>query len=432
MKGSAGRKLGNLIPITWLHNVLIVSLVMFIYLRSLDGEFLNVDDVRNLSSALSRNPLNSFVDHSYVWFSFRFYRPLFLGQAWLFYRFFGLNFAPMQALVVGMHALTSVVVYFAIKRMTRNDTVGFLVAILYASSYVVGILIAKWVTDTAPLTNLLLALTLLLLVSPSDRTWWYVALLFCLILAPISRENGLIILGGVGVYALYCSYSGEYSSRRVFKILSICIVAFIAYFTLRMLAISSPELPPTQGNSPLLISIGTVVVRNLVAVFAPLIPTNDMGFSLGNVTFGTVHLLISAFVVLGLVTGWQALSREDRAMVFFGSALVVLGSIVPFLSFRYRNLNIAFFGWLILLAIFLSGRLPNINSQTARRVVYATLVLLILLSALMVMFRLPNPELAPTVENSWALCNEDVSQELAIEIAQWNGFDVGQILDCRN
>lgn len=428
---SARRKFGDLIPISWLHSVLIVSFVIFIYIRSLDGEFLNIDDIRNLSSAVSRNPLISFVDHRYVWFSFRFYRPLFLLQAWLFYQLFGLNFALMQACILGMHALASVIVYQAIKRMTGSDTVGFLVALLYASSYVVGILVAKWVTDTAPLTNLLFAITLLLLVTPSDKIWWYIALLFCMILAPISRENGLIILGGVGLYALYNGYFGDYSFSRVLAILLTCTLAFISYFSLRMLAIDSSEIPSTQDGSPFIITISKVIVRNFVAVFAPLIPTNDLGLSLGNFSFGILHLLLSTFVVLGVIAGWRTMSRKDRATVFLGSTFVVLGSIIPFLNFRYRNLNLAYFGWLILLATFLSRGLPNYSSQTVRRIVYVTLVSVIILSALMVMFRLPNPELVPNIENSQVLCNENVSEDLAIQIANWNGFEVKRILDCR-
>lgn len=265
----------------------IVVTIALVFGKSLRGALLRPDDVLLLAYVQDHGPFSAFLDHSQLWFGDYYYRPIFVMQTWLFHELFDLNHAGYRAALLLLHTATSLIIFAAVGRLTGSRLAALVAALLYAVEPRTTVLVSGYVSDSGPITSLLAALTLLLVVRPSDSALRHVALFSILVLAPMTRENGLVLVAAIGAYAVG-GLLFDYSNRSLSaKWLAIATAATGVYFAFRLygFGLLPQELAPHTAGlfgqslgyaeteamgavKRLGLSLYTVVA-NLVAVFSP-------------------------------------------------------------------------------------------------------------------------------------------------------------------
>lgn len=193
----------------WFNNDEIV-LVNFVYNRSL---------VQSLSGSLYR----------------LFFRPLFQLQAFIDYRVFGLNYSGYVATQLVLLWASGVVLYFVFAKLSRSYVFAFGLAGLIVTYTAVSDLASYWAIDTATLTGLLAGLVAWWVLG---RTWRPVdagVLTVLLLLAYVSRENGIALAAGAGLMLVVGFGIKAINRSQAFSILAAVVLSFSLYFLLRQL-----------------------------------------------------------------------------------------------------------------------------------------------------------------------------------------------------
>ena len=172
-------------------------------------------------------------------------RPLFTLQATLLYRLFGINAAAYYVAEVLTLAASALLLYGLVWRVGRRALPALLVALVFSTHSYVTDLVTGWAFDTGPLTGLLIVLAAWLVVLAGQRLRSYLALGALLVLAPISRENGLALPGAVTLYCL-AGLAGRWlpqpgrpwlTGRRAAALFGLAIGCLAGYFAWRTIAL---------------------------------------------------------------------------------------------------------------------------------------------------------------------------------------------------
>ncbi|MCA9927828.1 MAG: hypothetical protein KC419_05110 [Anaerolineales bacterium] len=407
----------------------LILLIIVLYGQNLSSALILADDVIAVSFASAHGPLDGFLGaaNEELYYSGRFYRPLFVTQAWTLYQMFGVRYAGYQATIIALHAMTVTLAYVAFLRINGNRLIAFLIAGLFITDRIVADLVI-WVSDSANILVLLAFIVLLLLTFRHRPRWWYLALFVTLAAAPFMRENGVILLAAVFIYAL---------AQKQPRLAVLPVVAGLPYLFLRLWAFGLvPSDPPFSETGFLfwllnrqevaalngfehLMLAAYIAIANVTAVFAPMftqfgsIRPDRLSFDLLLKLF--VHAGLSFVMLRVLFHRRRDLSHQHRVLIIFAMALIVVNCLLVFTYFRYRNLNIALIGWSVLLAV----AVPLYRTRRSRLAVTGLLIALLTVNSLILSARLPWPALDPAGPTAiTTLCDERIRADVAHQIAR--------------
>lgn len=415
--------------------LVLILLVIVLYGQNLSGALILADDVTAVSFASAHGPWDGFLGaaNEDLYYSGSFYRPLFITQIWLFYQLFGVNYAGYQAAIMALLAVTATIAYVAFLRINGNRLIAFLIAGLFMTDRIVADLVI-WVSDSANVLVLLAFVVLLLLTFQHRPRWWYLALLVTLLVAPFTRENGAILLAAVFVYAL---------AQKQLQVAALSVAAGFPYLFLRLWTfglmpsnppisetgflfwfLSRPEVAALNGIEHLVLA-AYVVISNIIAVFVPLFTQYgsvrpDL-LSVDQLLKIVVHACLSFIMFRLLSRRWRDLSHHHRMLIIFATTLIVVNGLIVFTYFRYRNLNMALIGWLILLAVTFSLN----HARRSRFAVIGLLVALLAVNSFILSAKLPWSALDPANPGvTETLCHESIRSDIAHQIAEANAINL--------
>jgi len=223
---------------------LIGAYIVAAYGPGLDHAFLNPDEI----------PILAQVYRGGAWVGFleplpRFpalYRPLFAVNAWTLHSLFGVNYAAYYWVHLVVLIATCGVVAALCRSMSPGTGVALLAALLFATHSFTSDFISGWVIDTLPYTGLLAAAVAALLWRWPGGWRWGAVLVGLLVLAGLSRENGLAIVCATGLYAIVGGRSGSLDRRQVMALCAFCVLSLVIYLAIR--SIGSPGLRLDLGT----------------------------------------------------------------------------------------------------------------------------------------------------------------------------------------
>ncbi len=496
----------------------ILIYTLLVYAPALGGTFLRGDDLIHLAIAYQYGPFTGFGGRNFdaLPISASYYRPLFTLHMAALYRLFGVQYAGYQATAMFAHAVAAVSLFVVLRRLSGELLAALLGALFFVSHPYASPLVT-WVSDTGVYTVLIAGLISLLLLDPHDRPRWYITLAALLILAPLTRENGVAICAAVFVYAIVAILFERISTGQAARIASLAVGSILVYALLRLLAMGAlvrSVRPETAGLGFTLISAADVqafpparrmalyaytVPANLSATFLPIFTPEgalsrealsrslifaSLGVASGMTILtwqrwplalrrGAVVAAALFFLPLGLLFFSPSLSlppsaqrilqtsglfanlddiatvigtlgivyaaahsgewpREHRVMALYALALIAAISAVAFAYFRWRNLNLALMGWLILFALaagYLRGRTEG---RVLRVGMLAAMALAIILNSRDLFHELPPPDVRPETVMESQLCNnKSIPEPIIMEVTTTYGFDPEAIRACR-
>lgn len=213
---------------------LIAAVTLLVYSRAFQPTLFRADDLAQIELVREHGPFSGFGGATFdsLYLADIYYRPVFTLQMWIMYRLFGLNYTGYQAVILAIHILGAVALFFALDRLGTGVPVAALAAAFYAAHpYVSDHVI--WISDSAVITRLIMMLILIVLPHHREGWKWYAGLGALLFLAPITRETGLAIVGGAIVYAVAAYLLGHLDRRAALIIAAMGVASVAAYFTLR-------------------------------------------------------------------------------------------------------------------------------------------------------------------------------------------------------
>ena len=228
----------------WVSISLIGAYIVAVYGPGLGHAFLNPDEI----------PILAQVYRGGAWVGFleplpRFpalYRPLFAVNAWTLHSLFGVNYAAYYWVHLVVLIATCGLVAALCRSMSPGTVVALLAALLFATHSFTSDFISNWVIDTLPYTGLLAVAVAALLWRWHGGWRWGAALVGLLVLAGLSRENGLAIVGATGLYAIVGGRSGSLDRQQVLALCVFCVLSLGIYLAIR--SIGSPGLTLDLGT----------------------------------------------------------------------------------------------------------------------------------------------------------------------------------------
>jgi hypothetical protein len=513
----------------------ILIYTLLVYAPALGGAFLRGDDLIHLAIARQYGPFTGFGGRHFdaLPISAAYYRPLFTLHIAALHRLFGVQYAGYQATAMFAHAVAAVSL-FAVLRRLGGELLAALLGALFFISHPYASPLVTWVSDTGVYTVLIAGLISLLLLDPHDRPRWYVGLAALLVLAPLTRENGIAICAAVFVYAIVAILFERISTRQAAWIAALAAGSILIYALLRWLAMGAlirSVRPETAGLGFALVSAADVqafsparrmelyaytIAANLGATFFPAFtPAGKLSRAaisrIGIITvlcaaFGAVTLtwrrwpsalrrimLIAAFVLavlLGLLFITHGLPlmadvretllarfpavggaltsvypiilvevpkllhdappvavtlgiayaaahsgewpREHKVMALYALALIGAISAIAFAYFRWRNLNLALMGWLILFALAAAYLRGRTEGRVLRVGMLAAMALAVILNGRDLFRELPPPDVRPEAVMESQLCtNKSIPEPIIMEVTATYDFDPAAIHACR-
>lgn len=184
---------------TFLVIFILISLAFLIYSPVLNHPLNNFDDLRWLEDTAIRNSFSTIFDPSLITknpFASTYYLPL---QSALYYgmvEFFGRSPIAFHGLSIGIHALTSILLYFLIFAFTQKRFISFLGSVFF----VVYLGHDQSVTWTAaafshPLVSVFVLASVLSFLKylKTKKRMFYVGSLFALIAGLLIRESAVVV-----------------------------------------------------------------------------------------------------------------------------------------------------------------------------------------------------------------------------------------------
>jgi hypothetical protein len=214
-----------------LASVAILGYILVVYSPGLQHGPFGIDEQLLLSFVYRQSPWIGFLTLAPRYGAL--YRPLFAAQAWLLYAVFGVNYSAYYLVQLAVLALSCILVYLCILAISHSSLAGLLAALLFSSHAFVSDLVAGWAFDTAPLTALVAVAIVIWLWKWSDRWQAYLALFALLLLAPLSRENGIAITAAVMLYIVFAAATRHLPRRQAAWMLVVCLLSVGLYAALR-------------------------------------------------------------------------------------------------------------------------------------------------------------------------------------------------------
>lgn len=144
-----------------------------------------------------------------------------------------------------------------------------------------------------------------------------------------------------------------------------------------------------------------------------------------------LHAALSLGLGLALLAG-RGWSRPRRALALLGLGLILANSLVTFPYFRYRSQYLAFIGWLLLLAVALSGLRGRPGRAHLRRALLVLVGALLVVNGLRVYTSLPLPHLLPAnYTYTGLLCEPDFPADLSRALVARYHLDAQALQACR-
>jgi hypothetical protein len=532
---SASRSGGRAVLRWLLPAAAILVYTLLVYAPALGGAFLRGDDLIHLAIARQYGPFTGFGGRNFdaLPISASYYRPLFTLYMAALYRLFGVQYAGYQAAAMLAHAVAAVALFAVLRRLSGESLAAMLGALFFVSHPYASSLVT-WVSDTGVYTVLIAGLVSLLLLDPRDKPGWYVGLAALLVLAPLTRENGVAICAAAFGYAIAAALFKRISTRQAARIAALAMGSVLVYALLRVLAMGAlvrSVRPETAGLGFTLVSAADVqafsparrlalyaytIAANLGATFFPAFTSAGMLsraaisrigiIAVLCVAFGAVILtwrrwpsalhrivLIAAFVLavlLGLLFVTRGLPfladvhdtllarfpavgrvltsaypiilvevpkllhdappvavtlgiayaaahsgewpREHKVMALYALALIGAISAIAFAYFRWRNLNLALMGWLILFALAAAYLRERTGGRVIRFAMLALIALAVFLNGRDLFHELPPPDVLPDAVTESQLCtNKSIPEPIIMEVTATYGFDPAAIHACR-
>lgn len=524
------------IALRWaLPAAVILAYTVVVYAPALGGAFLRGDDLIHLAIARQYGLLTGFGGENFdaIPISAVYYRPLFTLQMGLLYRLFGVRYAGYQAVAMLVHAAGAVTLYAVLRRLGGASLPALLGALLFVSHPYASPLVT-WVSDTGVYTILIAGLVSLLLIDPRDAPGWYAGLAALLVLAPLTRENGVAVSAAVFTYAIVAALFERIPPRQAARIAALAVGSVALYALLRVLAMGAlvrSVLPESAGLGFRLVSAAEVrgfstgrrimlyaytIAANLGATFFPAFAPSGVlsRAAISRVLIATALSLIAGAAILTwqrwppairrvamgiaavlgallmllfasrglpfLASVRQALlarapaageavaaaytvvlvelphllhdappvvvtlaiiysvfhcrewPREGQVIALYALALIAAIAVVAFAYFRWRNLNLALMGWLILYAV----AAAHLKGRTERRVIRAAMLAAVAVAVVVNgvdLFReLPPLDVRPEYVMESQLCTDkSIPEPLVTEVTAAYGFDPAAIRACR-
>jgi hypothetical protein len=190
--------------------------------------------------------------------------------------------------------------------MSGTTVVALLAALLFATHSFTSDFISSWVIDTLPYTGLLAAAVGALLWRWQGGWRSNAVLVGLLVLAGLSRENGLAIVGATGLYAIVAGRSGLLNRRQVLTVCALCALSLAIYLAIRSI-----------GNPGLRLALGTVEEES--AIFGRLYDEPEVRDMLPG-----QRIQLYGYTVLANLIG-------NFAMLFSGVGVLRLGRPEPWI-----------------------------------------------------------------------------------------------------
>jgi hypothetical protein len=496
----------------------IFAYTALVYAPTLGGAFLRGDDLIHLAVARQYGPFTGFGGKHFdaIPISAAYYRPLFTLQIGLLYRLFGVQYAGYQAVAMLVHATAAVTLFAVLRRLSGGPLPALLGALFFVSHPYASPLVT-WISDTGVYTVLIAGLVSLLLLDPRDAAGWYAGLAALLVLAPLTRENGLAICAAVFAYAVIAALFSRISTRQAARIAALAVGSVAVYALLRVLAMGAlvhSLRPEGAGLGFTFVSAADVqafstgqrsalyvytVAANVGATFFPAFARN------GTLSYAAISrvLITTAFCLVlgGVIVTWRrwppalrqiALAaaailgvllallliapglslpagvgrilrasgvlanlddmstvvvtlgiayavahfgkwpREHKVMALYALALIGAISAVAFAYFRWRNLNLALMGWLILFAVAAAYLRGRTEGRLLRVGMLAAVAFAVIVNGRDLFHELPPFDVRPeTVLESQLCTNETIPESIVMEVTATYGFDPAAIRACR-
>jgi hypothetical protein len=148
---------------------------------------------------------------------------------------------------------------------------------------------------------------------------------------------------------------------------------------------------------------------------------------LGLALYGALSLLM----LLTMLWNWRAWAQQ-QSIVVMALGLIGVSSVLAFSYFRYRNLYLALFGWLILLAIGFQTLTAASWQKGTRYAVSALLIALVIVNGVQTYKSFPLARLlAQKFDATNGLCKPVVPTALALQVAAHYNIDPQAVLQCR-
>ncbi|MFH1692109.1 MAG: tetratricopeptide repeat protein [Candidatus Omnitrophota bacterium] len=308
--------------ITLRHLLLIGILGFFVYLNSLNGDFIWDDDVyirynahiRDSSCifrAFSEKMADGYIG---VTSSGNFYRPLQKILYTIGYAFWGLQPLGYHLLSLILHIGVALCLYWLITIIFTDQIFAWIVALLYVVHPVHVEAVANMSGTQDPLSSvfLLLAFVFYLKTDRSFRASSLIFTLFCFFGALLSKENSIVF----PLILLLYHYAYK---KKIKPVLFILVLGLIfLYFLVRVTALGSFPLEP--GKSGLMFaripSFFVAFINYIRILFFPI----DLRVHYGDMLFRYSDVKVLLGMLLFVVTLWYAIKNRQRDKLFFFSA----------------------------------------------------------------------------------------------------------------
>jgi hypothetical protein len=276
-----------------------------------------------------------------------FFRPLFQLQAYFDYKVFRLHYPGYVLTQLGLVWLSASVLFMVILKTSKNILFACLLAAAVVAHRFVSDLVTVWSIDT-----LTLAATFVVLALYTSSYWmanktYYIGLGLLLLLACISRENGLLAMAGVGLGTLVRFRSPGITRLRAIRELLVISIVILVYGVMRYiwLGISLPSQLFLQGtcfgtqlyqpwelielSTPGQIAvIGYTAFANVISIFIPFAVNDNGCFQWSNFRDGLLFAAMLFGYLLISFAAWRRLNSREQISTRSPVLSVVLSLVI--------------------------------------------------------------------------------------------------------
>lgn len=339
----------------------------FSYWPTFRHALLGAFELQIVNYAYNRNPLAAFFEP--IQYIFVYYRPFVGLQGWIYYQLFGIDYAGYQIAQIALVIVATLVLAYVIYQITGDTLIAGLTAFLFPTFIYISDLMI-WGIETFGVTNIIAAFIMLLLIRDIRKWYGYGLIALLVVIAPMTRENGLGIAIAILCYALYCVWSKALTKRDAAYLALAVIGGLGVYFAMRASVVGLFPNASVIGNDGGLFythysaeeirafdaasryffyaySIGAALLTSMTPLFLP------DGLLRDKYAWGFIALLALAgtIVLLSLYKAWliaQAArltgTRRNTAIGGLLAAVITLGFLLPLLV-RQLNFNLVGFAF---------------------------------------------------------------------------------------
>lgn len=314
--------------------------IAVLYGHNLGKRYFTGDDLKIIAFVQEYGPLGGLLGNlgaGETHYADRFFRPFFIVQAWVLFRLFGMN--PVGYHVVGLllHIVATVLLFLIIYQLTQGVKLALVASLFFAAHPYVSPLVL-WATDSATLSTIFVNLIIFLLLRPENRPRWYTALFTLLVLAPLTRENGLAAIAAVIGYTLLAALTARFTWRQTVTILLGCLLVTAAYFALRGWAVGIvPDKPAINDTSIMwthysVHQVVALTLRQRITLYAYTVLANfvssffqvflHQGMIWNDAVAAT--LALTTLILLAMFAAPKGASWERRAQILALAAMFVV------------------------------------------------------------------------------------------------------------